>query len=153
MLASIPPMEGAENVTAAVLEEIWNLLADETRAELRAFDGSRADWLASHHPSWSLVGRVVFHLAENKGDEARPFAFLATYTDRIRAKAGKARPRHLPMMVKYQLRPVCPAPLPWRGPPGRQRPPTKTSSTPLPRFEPGGHSRDNGRAWGIISGS
>jgi non-specific serine/threonine protein kinase len=26
------------------------------------------------------VGRVFFHLAENKGDRERPFVFLATYT-------------------------------------------------------------------------
>ncbi|MDG2124960.1 MAG: DEAD/DEAH box helicase, partial [Verrucomicrobiales bacterium] len=35
------------------------------------------------NPLWNLVGRVTFHLAENKADDKFPFAFLATYTHRL----------------------------------------------------------------------
>jgi hypothetical protein len=41
-----------------------------------------------------LLGRVTFHLAENKRNPERPFAFLATYTHRI---SGQSRLQHLPL--------------------------------------------------------
>ena len=40
------------------------------------------------------MGKVHFNLAENRKDEQAPFAFLATYTDRLSAH-GKAQ--HLPL--------------------------------------------------------
>ena len=43
---------------------------------------------------WNLVGRVYFHLAENKADPDHPFGFLATYTTRV---SGQARPQHQPL--------------------------------------------------------
>ena len=39
-------------------------------------------------PIWQQVGRVCFHLAENKGDPRFPFAFLATYAPRL-SRAGR----------------------------------------------------------------
>jgi hypothetical protein len=44
--------------------------------------------------AWNLVGRVDFNFAENRKDDAAPFAFLATYTTRLPAN-GKAQ--HLPL--------------------------------------------------------
>ena len=44
--------------------------------------------------AWNLVGRVHFNLAENRRDEAAPFAFMATYTTRL---SGSAQPQHLPL--------------------------------------------------------
>src|SRR5262249_19661726 len=41
-----------------------------------------------------LLGRVTFHLAENKRDPARPFAFLATFTHRL---SSDAKLKHLPL--------------------------------------------------------
>jgi hypothetical protein len=63
-------------------------------SELASFSGSVREWLAGKSAVWSLVGRVHFHLAENKSDPDRPFAFLATYTSRVSAH-GKAQ--HLPL--------------------------------------------------------
>jgi non-specific serine/threonine protein kinase len=40
------------------------------------------------------VGRVHFHLAENRGDPDAPFAFLATFTH---ALSSRATPQHLPL--------------------------------------------------------
>jgi hypothetical protein len=40
------------------------------------------------------VGKVCLHLAENRGDEDHPFAFLATYA--VRAGAG-GRVQHRPL--------------------------------------------------------
>ena len=52
------------------------------------------DWLRARSDAWATVGRVVFHLAENKRDPERPFAFLATYTTRLSAKGA---PQHRPL--------------------------------------------------------
>jgi non-specific serine/threonine protein kinase len=50
--------------------------------------------LQSLNPVWHLLGRVTFHLAENKRNPAHPFAFLATYTHRLGAGA---KLQHLPL--------------------------------------------------------
>lgn len=52
------------------------------------------EYLRAISPNWRLLGRVTFHLAENKRDENRPFAFLATYAHRL---AAGARLQHLPL--------------------------------------------------------
>ena len=53
-----------------------------------------AGYLKKLNPLWNMVGRVTFHLAENRKDNTRPFAFLATYTARL---SGWARPQYLPL--------------------------------------------------------
>jgi non-specific serine/threonine protein kinase len=52
------------------------------------------DFLKRRNAAWNLVGRVHFNLAENRKDEAAPFAFLATYTTRLSAHA---KAQHLPL--------------------------------------------------------
>jgi hypothetical protein len=47
-------------------------------------------YLKAHNPAWNLVGRVHFNLAENRGDEEAPFAFIATYTTQLSAH-GRAQ--------------------------------------------------------------
>ena len=94
MAAAAPPMTGAEYLTAAVLVDLWratDLAFDTERAEAKL---SVQDFLKARHPAWNLVGRVHFNLAENRKDEAAPFAFLATYTTRLSAEA---RAQHLPL--------------------------------------------------------
>jgi non-specific serine/threonine protein kinase len=44
-------------------------------------------WLTKRHPGWNSVGRVCFHLAENKANEDAPFAFLATYASGVSQQA------------------------------------------------------------------
>ncbi len=45
--------------------------------------GGAEAFLKSKNPAWRLVGRVTFHLAENKRDPEYPFAFLATYAGKM----------------------------------------------------------------------
>ncbi len=45
------------------------------------------DFLKRRAPLWHQVGRVCFHLAENRRDEDYPFAFLATYAPGLAAGA------------------------------------------------------------------
>jgi non-specific serine/threonine protein kinase len=94
LAASAPPMRGLEYLDAGVLLNIWNDLDHSVREEIRDFPGGAQEYLKSRNPLWNLVGRVSFHLAENKRDEQRPFAFLATYATRL---SRDARLQYLPL--------------------------------------------------------
>src|SRR5450759_5215380 len=94
MALAAPPMIGAEYLTAAVLEALWNELDAAFGVELSESQCSVQDFLRRRNPAWNLVGRVHFNLAENRKDEAAPFAFLATYTTRLSAHA---KAQHLPL--------------------------------------------------------
>jgi superfamily II DNA or RNA helicase len=89
-----PPMPGSEYIDATVLERWWQELEQAFVDELREWDGPVTAFLGAHGSVWNLVGRVCFHLAENKRDEERPFAFLATYSTRVSAKA---KVQHAPL--------------------------------------------------------
>ena len=93
-LATVPPMLGAEYVGDALLTRLWDDLRGITAQESAAYAGGLEGWLRERNPAWHLVGRVTFHLAENKRNEQQPFAFLATYTDKLSA-AGT--PQHTPL--------------------------------------------------------
>jgi len=92
--AAVPPMIGAEYLTADVLADLWRSMDAAFDAELAEATLSVQEFLKRRHPAWNLVGRVHFNLAENRKDEEAPFAFLATYTTRLSA-AAKAQ--HLPL--------------------------------------------------------
>jgi len=94
MAAATPPMPGAEYVDVALLEGLWGELQEALRTELRGWKGTVQSYLHAQGPAWNLVGRVCFHLAENRKDEAYPFAFLATYTSKLSASA---KAQHLPL--------------------------------------------------------
>lgn len=94
LLESVPPMTGGELIDLSALERLWLSLLATCREELAAHSGPASEWLHQQNPLFNVVGRVHFHLAERQGDEARPFAFLATYTARVGAGA---RPQHLPL--------------------------------------------------------
>src|SRR3990167_5574103 len=81
-----PFMRGAEYLSSEVLLSIWQRIEGALREELKSSSGSVYQYLQQFDPRWNLVGRVCFHLAENKNDETRPFAFLATYTTHISQK-------------------------------------------------------------------
>ena len=91
---AVPPMPGSEYVDAPLVERLWQDVERAFAAELREWDGPVATFLSARGPLWNLVGRVCFHLAENKRDEERPFAFLATYSTRV---SKKAKVQHAPL--------------------------------------------------------
>ena len=84
-----PPMDGGEYLTPAVLSAIWKRLQTWASAETEALGGV-GSFLEKHAPKWSRVGRVTLHLAENKGDDECPFAFMATYAAGL-TPAGRVR--------------------------------------------------------------
>ena len=91
---SAAPMRGGEYLRAEVLSALWQALDALVLAEVESCTGGAQEWLKAQNPAWNLVGRVTFHLAENKKSPERPFAFLATYTHRLSAQA---RPQYLPL--------------------------------------------------------
>ena len=94
LVLAAPPMTGAEYLTAAVLSALWQELDAAFRVELSESKCGVEEFLKRRNPAWNLVGRVHFNLAENRKDEAAPFAFLATYTTRLSAHA---KAQHLPL--------------------------------------------------------
>jgi len=92
-LACAPMMTGAEYLTSAILTNWWKTLHDDFAAQIRGHSGSVAEFIRAYSPGVHLVGRVFFHMVENKSGSS-PFAFLATYSTRI-ARDGASR--HLPL--------------------------------------------------------
>jgi len=92
-----PPMRGGEFLTSDLLERLWQEFGVLVIRESAATGLS--GWLKSKNPLWHTVGRVTFHLAENKRDLNRPFAFLATYTHRL---SDQGKPQHLPLARALQ---------------------------------------------------
>ena len=93
-----PPMEGGEYLSADLLQRLWEQLDEWVRAAA-ADAGGPAALLRDRAPRWRQVGRVCFHLAENKNDQERPFAFLATYASGFGAGG---RLKHLPLRNALQ---------------------------------------------------
>jgi superfamily II DNA or RNA helicase len=89
-----PAMSGAEYLTATVLHALWQEMDTAFQLELSESKCGVQEFLKGRNPAWNLVGRVHFNLAENRRDEAAPFAFLVTYTTRL-SVSGKAQ--HLPL--------------------------------------------------------
>ncbi|MGH9454252.1 MAG: ATP-dependent helicase, partial [Terriglobia bacterium] len=94
LASAAPLMTGAEYLTTDMLRALWQELDRAFTLELSESKGSIQDFLKRRSPAWNLVGRVHFNLAENRTDEAAPFAFLATYTTRLSAHA---KAQHLPL--------------------------------------------------------
>ena len=94
LLAAVPPMTGAEYLDASRLGTLLEGLQDAARAGIAAHNGDVQAWLRQQHPGWHMVGRICFHLAENKANTEAPFAFLATYVAQVSQQAGA---RHQPL--------------------------------------------------------
>ena len=99
LIAAAPPMRGLEYLTAESLRGLWIELAELVQQRAGKESAGLASVLRDVNPFWQLLGRVTFHLAENKRDESKPFAFLATYTHRLSARASV---EHLPLARALQ---------------------------------------------------
>jgi non-specific serine/threonine protein kinase len=90
LLLSAPPLQGGEYLGTDVLRDLWVELDTWVRREIAASETDLSGWLKNRAPMWRQVGRVCFHLAENKGDPELPFAFLATYAPSL-SKGGRVQ--------------------------------------------------------------
>jgi len=94
MTAVAPPMRGLEYLSPEVLGRLWRELRELVIEQAQKHPDGLTGYLRGVNTIWHLLGRVTFHLAENKGNEQCPFAFLATYTHRV---SSGARLQHLPL--------------------------------------------------------
>ncbi len=94
MLLSAPPMHGGEYLNSEVLRGLWVDLDSWALREIAASKDGLIGWLKKHAASWHQVGRVCFHLAENKRDPELPFAFMATYAPSL-SRGGQVQYRPL----------------------------------------------------------
>jgi len=85
-----PPMVGGEYLSADLLHHLWVDLDGWVRRQIASSGSGLSAWLRKFAPAWQQVGRVCFHLAENKNDPKFPFAFLATYAPRL-SRAGRVQ--------------------------------------------------------------
>jgi SNF2 family DNA or RNA helicase len=93
-----PMMTGVENLKPKVLELVWRRLNKEFSRSIKQYNGTVEEFIGSYSPDIHPVGRIFFHLVENK-KEGPPFAFLATYSAGI-GKEGNST--HFPL--KYALK-------------------------------------------------
>lgn len=94
LLSSVPEMKGAEYVDAEFLLWLWQKTGRALDLEITESRQDVASFFAARHGEWNLLGRVCFHLAENKNSESSPFAFLATYVHRL---SSDGTSKHLPL--------------------------------------------------------
>ena len=75
----LPFVVGMEYVDDDWIQRLWEALLTVFRTEIKDYDGTVARYFAEHNANINVVGRVFFHLVENK-EEQYPFAFMATYS-------------------------------------------------------------------------
>ncbi len=98
VLASAPMMTGAEYLGKEVLKQAWIAMNRVFSREIQAFSGTVLEFINRYSPDVHLVGRIFFHLVENRSGDL-PFAFLATYSTGLN-KQGQSR--HLPLQHALQ---------------------------------------------------
>ena len=98
-ILAAPPMHGGEYLSEDTLQAVWNHLDAWVGDTVRTTAGGLPAFLRARAPSWHQVGRVCFHLAENRNDQERPFAFMATYASGFGASG---RVKHLPLRGALQ---------------------------------------------------
>jgi SNF2 family DNA or RNA helicase len=94
LVLSVPPMPGAEYLSPAALVGVWEDLDAWVRQRVAAEGEGLSGFLKRRAPLWHQVGRVCFHLAENRRDQEYPFAFLATYAPGV---GGGSRVQYQPL--------------------------------------------------------
>lgn len=92
-LDSAPMMTGGEYLTVEILRESWETLNRAFIRAIETYDGSVDSFIKTYSPDVHLVGRVFFHLVEQKYKDT-PFAFLATFSTGL-DKQGQSR--HWPL--------------------------------------------------------
>lgn len=100
MLAAAPLMRGSEYLSEALLVRLWSEIQKSVQQAAERHPEGLSGWVKEACGVWHLVGRVTFHLAENKRNHEKPFAFLATYTEQLSA-GGSAQ--HIPLARVFTL--------------------------------------------------
>lgn len=93
LLRSVPYAIGAEHIDRAWLLKIFGRLEEIFHEEISRSDGTVEEYFAAGGKTLRVPERVYFHLVENPGDTAFPFAFAATYA----MECGDGAVRHVPL--------------------------------------------------------
>ena len=93
ILHSVPFVIGLEFINVNWIKNIYQKLSEVFATEIRTYSGTVAEFLLEHNSNINVVGRVFFHLVENKSDKY-PFAFLATYST---GNSGDKKAAHTPL--------------------------------------------------------
>jgi non-specific serine/threonine protein kinase len=99
LLQNVPPMQGAEYLNETTLVGVWENLDLWVRDQIAVGGEGLSGFLKRRAPLWHQVGRVCFHLAENRRNEDYPFAFLATYAPGV---GGGGRIQYQPLSRALQ---------------------------------------------------
>lgn len=94
LLKRAPFMRGADLLDIEMLAALWRNLTRSFFSNLEHFGNNLQAFFQAHNSTWNMVGRVCFHLAENKNNDDKPFAFLATYSTRLLSTSSL---QHLPL--------------------------------------------------------
>ena len=97
-LNNSPFMVGSEYLDVVLIKFLWARLNRQFQKEIQEHEGSVKEFFESYNPDIHILGRVYFHLVENKASQDFPFAFLATYSSSL-TKKGESK--HIPL--KYAL--------------------------------------------------
>ncbi len=81
-IEELPPMTGAEYVSVDLLRHYWRRLNRYFTRAIAAYSGTVIGFIRQYSPTAQLLGRVFFHLVENRQAD-KPFAFMATYSRQI----------------------------------------------------------------------
>lgn len=93
-MSQAPFLKGIEYFNLETAKLLWKNLEIAIYDELKSFNGELNTYLSTFHSNWSTIGKVCFHLAENKKNEEYPFAFLATYATSL---SKNAQTQYLPL--------------------------------------------------------
>jgi non-specific serine/threonine protein kinase len=68
------------------LQSLWQAMNDyaTSASKIQSID----NFIATYLPNWQKVGRICFHLVENKQDEQYPFAFMPTVISHLNNQAN-----------------------------------------------------------------
>jgi len=94
LLGKSPFMAGFEHLNEDMIKTLWNILNTRFQKEIKEYKGTVENFIQHYNPDIHLVGRIYFHLVENKNNASLPFAFLATYSTRLNEQGAS---RHLPL--------------------------------------------------------
>lgn len=97
-----PPVPGAEYLTSGTIAGWFEDFRRLLKKELGIRGITPAAWLNGLGAPWNQIGKVFFHLAENRDDATgtRPFAFMATFAHQ---SAADNQARHLPLSTALKL--------------------------------------------------
>ncbi|MHC1682960.1 MAG: DEAD/DEAH box helicase [Clostridiaceae bacterium] len=91
----IPFSIGIEFINEEWISFTFEKIVDIYRKEISSYKGTVKDYLMERNTNINVVGRVFFHLVENKEGDY-PFAFLATYSTENK-DAGLHKAKHMPL--------------------------------------------------------